>query len=132
MGEERKSAPRIRELSKMEITIKIPDWAEERNISVLAGNEPFLIYSKAAGKWFVKTKRCNMCGKCCRDVPAAFPWRNEKGDCDYLKRETWNFPPYDGKEVFICTNPRFPFACIARNHPSKPHPDCCIEYKEVE
>lgn len=113
------------------INIPVPEWARGRQIVVMAGREPFLVYSPEKGKWYRKTVRCNLCGKCCRNIGMNWPWRNESGDCGYLKREVWNFPPFGGREVFICTNPLSPVSCVFSNVPGRPHPDCCIEYEEV-
>lgn len=116
----------------MAIKLPIPDWAEGKPITIMAAREPFLIYLPHTGKWYKKTGRCNMCGKCCRDVGEKFPWRDEAGDCKFLKREVWNFPPYNGKEVFICTNYYVPIICGIHLSPVKPHPECSIEYQEVK
>lgn len=115
------------------IQITIPDWANDKPITIMAGREPFLLYLPHTNKWYRKIQRCNMCGKCCTNVSKNFPFRNEEGNCRFLKREVRNFPPYNGKEVFVCTNYYVPIICgILRNPLVKPHPECAVEYQEVE
>jgi len=122
----------VKMMASNQMKIPIPDWAKGKPITIMAGREPFLLYLPHTSKWYKKIKRCNICGKCCRNVGLKFPWRDKSGDCWFLKREVWNFPPYDRREVFICTNPYAPTSCIIRNPLSKPHPDCSIEYAEVK
>ena len=69
----------------MKISIEIPDWVidEKRNIYILAGIEE--VAHKHYGKsWEVKTTRCNMCGKCCMDVPDGWTHGKEGNDCKHL------------------------------------------------
>jgi len=72
--------------TKMKIEIEIPEWAQERDLYVMAGVEQlaFIPYSK--GKIWIKTERCNMCGKCCENLTpmAPFPQTKKKGVCDHL------------------------------------------------
>lgn len=69
----------------MQITIDIPEWAQERIIYVIAGLE--LLASKEPGKpLMIKNKRCVRCGKCCMNVPKNHTMGiNENGDCAQLE-----------------------------------------------
>lgn len=69
----------------MKIPIEIPDWAidEKRTIYILAGMEE--VAHKPHGKsWEVKTTRCNMCGKCCMNVPDNWSHGSKEGKCKHL------------------------------------------------
>ena len=70
----------------MKITIEIPDWAQERNIYVMAGVE--LLATK---RWdeevvHVKDGRCSLCGDCCENKKNwIFPLN--KGTCVHLNNQ---------------------------------------------
>ena len=80
----------------MKIEIEIPDWPKEEkcDLHILAGIE--VIATKKYGKrWYIKTERCNMCGKCCMNVPKNWPHgQGEDGNCKYLVE----YPP----DKYIC------------------------------
>jgi len=70
----------------MKITIDLPEWAEERHIYVMAGIE--LLAHKLPDKpLYIKTERCNMCGKCCMDLSNRHPFPVVNGRCIYLQKE---------------------------------------------
>lgn len=52
----------------MKVELDIPDWATDRILTLLAGQELVAIWNEADG-WKVKIERCNLCGECCCDVP---------------------------------------------------------------
>lgn len=55
----------------MKIIIDIPEWAEDRTLTLLAGNELVAKWNDAEG-WKVKAERCNQCGECCCDIPEGY------------------------------------------------------------
>lgn len=67
-----------------EITLDLPEWAEERHVAVMAGME--LVAYRPYGKnvWYVKTARCNSCGVCCHMLSPAYPIENTDNVCNYL------------------------------------------------
>lgn len=54
------------------IAVDLPDWADGRYIYVLAGIE-LAAYQRVGGPMMVKTGRCSMCGKCCKDCSELEP-----------------------------------------------------------
>ena len=66
----------------MKITIEIPKWAERRDIVVMAGIEGLAVKRCDDPYIYVKTDRCNNCGKCCRapHIAGAFPLDGQ-GNC---------------------------------------------------
>lgn len=70
----------------MKIEIEIPDWAAERDIYVMAGVEQLAFIPFNKNKIWIKTERCNFCGKCCSNLTplAPFPQTKQKGVCDHL------------------------------------------------
>jgi hypothetical protein len=72
------------------ITIEIPDWAEERNIYVLAGIE-LLAYQEVGKPLMVKTERCSMCGECCCGMEEGSHFFGVVDEhCEHLKKEVGN------------------------------------------
>ena len=103
------------------INITIPDWAIERDIYIMAGME-LMGYHKD-GKTFLKSIRCNQCGKCCMDVPDNhFIEKGEDGNCKYLLLDKTT-GLYDCK-----VGPYKPFACCVGE---KTILECKIDYKEI-
>lgn len=72
----------------MKLEIDIPEWAEERNIHIFAGIEH--VAKRESGVWYIKDKRCNLCGRCCMDVPEDWPHGYDPvtGDCIHLEGST--------------------------------------------
>lgn len=104
----------------MRIELELPEWAEERHIRIFAGIEE--VAKKLHGKsWQIKVIRCDMCGKCCMDVPEN--WRfgrdEETGWCKNLI--------YYANE-YRCGIDR-PFTCCAGDHSEEEY--CCIEWQEI-
>jgi len=70
----------------MKIEIEIPDWAGERALHILSGNEA-VATKLSDGDWYVVTERCNRCGKCCKQYDKVPFECNENGWCPYLYEE---------------------------------------------
>lgn len=89
----------------MKIVIEIPDWPEDeyKDIFVMFGQEQRAFYRHFEKVWHVKTTKCSQCGKCCMNLSAPYPLK-ENGDCLFLGD--------DGPDQHPCTNPLRPFACI--------------------
>jgi len=72
------------------IDVNIPDWAKGRNLRIFAGIELLAYKRPTDEKWHVKVSRCNMCGKCCMNLPDYHylrEWRDpETGNCKYLEK----------------------------------------------
>lgn len=104
----------------MRIELDLPDWVEERHIRIFAGIEE--VAKKLHGKpWQIKVARCDMCGKCCMDVPDNWRFgRDEKtGWCKNLV--------YYANE-YRCGIDR-PFGCCAGDDSEEDY--CSIEWQEV-
>lgn len=97
----------------MEINITLPDWADEREVTIFAGVEKIAFKSPTDTTWKVKTTRCSNCGKCCMDTPP-------NGDpCIQLKR--------DGDKYFCKIAANRPFACLVGEVII---PECSIRYED--
>ena len=102
------------------MNMKIPKWAEGRNLYFLAGIEPFMKYE--GKKWYVKTTRCNHCGTCCMNVPDA--WSHGKGvdgHCRHLK--------FEANEYLCGLAANRPYKCCIGDGDIE---DCSIVWKEVD
>jgi len=104
----------------------LPDWAEGRRIYVFLGRESWLVYEPGEG-WFIKTARCNFCGKCC-EVDENWPLGTKEIDdkiyCQHINKS--------GDEWFCEAGSIAPFNC-AKDKPLKlAHPDCSIRYERLE
>jgi|OpeIllAssembly_1097287.scaffolds.fasta_scaffold962687_2 hypothetical protein len=113
----------------MKITVEIPEWAQERDIYILAGFE--LLAAKKAGskKLLVKKVRCNGCGNCCKvfTKDGSFRFPTKDNHCAHLQIYA------DGKTE--CGNPQGtrPAACIVGDPVLDNWSDkegCVIEYGE--
>jgi len=129
----------------MRISVDIPGWARERHIYVLAGSEPVAVYlrhpiiegvQKEGWTRWVKTRRCNLCGKCCIMNPLddpGWPFGYQEMEIDGRMEDVCGalrMELRDGRPVYICmAGPLAPWGCIAKNPPHRPHPDCVIEYE---
>jgi Fe-S-cluster-containing hydrogenase component 2 len=72
----------------MKVTIDFPEWTDERNIDIFAGIEHAI--KRENGVWYVKDRRCNLCGQCCMNVPEDWPhgYNKETGNCIHLEYNT--------------------------------------------
>lgn len=131
----------------MKFTIEVPEWAKERTIYIMAG--PEIMGVVCDGTLWMKTVRCNLCGKCCL-VDEDFPLGVKSGDevgwsadvfvCKFLKKEIWHFEPFNGATVYVCTAGAYaPFTCnigpspvCGREHFKENLPDCVLEYEKVD
>ena len=112
-------------MSKRTITIEVPDWGEERRVYIFLGRECYAL-SEADGTLYVKTERCNRCGKCCRNPGLQFPKYIPEGEdqeyCAYCIRMP------NGE--WECENPLTPFGCLKDSGRKLPHPECVMKYKK--
>lgn len=103
------------------IELVLPEWTAEKDIYIFAGIE--LVAKSTNGKFILKTKRCNFCGKCCMNIKdislyTKFGFRDEKtGNCKYLIK--------NGDKYECGIGIMRPFECSIA---SQGHPDCCIEF----
>jgi len=67
----------------MKISLKVPDWVEERNLYLFAGIETVARRLACNRFWEVKIDRCSSCGKCCENVNSPF---GDVGRCSMLKQ----------------------------------------------
>ena len=104
----------------MRIEIDIPDWTKERSIYVFAGIE-LVAYRVPKEKWKVKTSRCNMCGKCCMDVPDKWSMgkNKETGHCVHLI--------FYANQWLCDLGSNRPFSCCIGDGAD----DCSIKWKEI-
>lgn len=108
----------------MKVGVELPifdDWENERVIRVMAGIE--LAAEKYPGEpWKVKTVRCNMCGKCCMDLPEDFFYPTIDGVCVHLRP--------NGPDMWECSlGTNRPHGC---NVAEPYHRDyCCIEWETI-
>lgn len=88
----------------MKLTVELPAFPEDeqRIIRVMSGIEERA--KKYPGKsWQIKTGQCNLCGKCCMNVPDTWVWGvdPETGWCAHLVyNEGWNNG--DTKLGYLC------------------------------
>lgn len=138
----------MKKVSLMKIEVEIPEWAKDRVIYVMAGSENVAVLCD--GKLWIKTARCSICGECCiveKDWELGWKYGDEIGwephilVCKFLKKEVWNFEPFNGQTVYICTNPLSPYGCNTGPSPAcgqedfkKGLPKCTLEYirREVQ
>lgn len=127
----------------MRLTLELPEWALDRPIYIMAGNENVAVLCE--GKLWVKLNRCNYCGKCCiYDKPddmtksgTEVGWDESIFVCKHLKKETWHFEPFNGQTVYICTaGAQTPLTCCTGPSPAcgkerfkEKLPDCILEYE---
>ena len=106
------------------MTITLPEWTDERHQYLFAGVE--LYAYKEGGSWFVKTGRCNMCGKCCEKMTPTehFPV-DENGTCKFLVP--------DGENRVCGLHLSRPFSCSISPGRGRVHvsDDDCTECFEV-
>lgn len=104
----------------MRIILELPDWANERHIRIFAGIEEIAkkLYRKP---WQIKVSRCNMCGKCCMNVPDN--WRQGK---DHKTGWCKNLIYYANE--YRCNVDR-PFFCCAGDHTGEDY--CSIKWETL-
>lgn len=112
----------------MKIEIEIPNWAAEQFISVMAGGE-LVAYKKPNDTvLYVKTDRCDSCGKCCMSLSKQFFLPTTDGVCDYLG--------HSGDKYLCTVYGKRPGACERSDpvlfHGEKSHGVCSIRYKKIE
>lgn len=109
----------------MEVIIKIPDWAKSRTMYVIFGRETYMIRNPD-GTTYIKTVRCDHCGKCCQEPGDMFPMYIPEGEkvkyCAHCE-----YDPVD--KIWVCRNQAVPFGCIRETGGTLPHKDCIMEYK---
>lgn len=114
-------------MSKLNINLKLPDWASEKSmIFIVGGNEVLARYKFKDIGWEVKTGRCSNCGQCCfgsKDNPEWFAYDSEKG-CKFLELEPGQTDKY------ICTNRDEPWHCVRGSGGGKGK--CTIRFEKVE
>lgn len=109
----------------MKLVIDLPDWCDERNIYVKAGIELVAYKLLGENKIHVKSSRCNMCGKCCENLPDGFPFpRKANGDCVNLEKSKRG--DYGNCKLGLW---RPHMCCVGLEQKSK-RDYCAIEYEE--
>lgn len=111
----------------MKIEIEIPDWAKERHLYLLAGIELVAYKDQESKDWFIKTERCNSCGKCCMNLVDDGQYTLDKNkNCIYLKA--------DGEKWICSLGASRPLPCcegdLEKNKENKDNL-CCIRYKKA-
>lgn len=112
---------------------ELPDFPEQekRAIRIMFGIEE-RAKKYPGGSWEIKTSQCNMCGKCCMDVPDdwVFGKNHETGHCINL---VYNAGYDDQKTMFgwMCSMAGSrPFSCSTGDEAGQDH--CSVEWKTVE
>ena len=104
----------------MLLVIDVPEWAQERDITVFAGIELLAAKPFTATTLRIKKDRCNWCGKCC-----ILP---DGKKCDHSKLIG------DHEECDLATER--PFSCCnadpCASTPNFEDCSCCITYAEVD
>jgi MinD superfamily P-loop ATPase len=87
------------------MNFKFPKWTDKRNIRVFAGIEA--IAKRENNIWHIKSERCDMCGKCCMNVPEKWSrgQNKETGNCLHLK--------FEANEHLCDLGLNRPFSCCA-------------------
>lgn len=109
------------------ISIPLPDWPgiEDRRIYIFLGRECYAVREPDEG-WFIKTERCNFCGKCCQ-VDENWPLGTKEIDgklyCQYLNKSS--------DEWFCEAGAMAPFSCCKDKPLKLAHPGCSIRYERM-
>ena len=108
------------------ITIEIPEWAENRNINILAGIELLARKPGTENKLYVKVVNCNWCGKCCMNLDSdRHPFPVIDGRCIHLKRRPGK------EEKYLCGLGTFrPYNCCVSD-PTYME-ECVIKHEVIE
>lgn len=126
----------------MKVDIELPKWTNENHIWVIAGQTPVALrirLKKKDGtityKWYRKTARCDLCGKCCMNLNREHLFVKEDGTCQFLEDV--------GAGQFECHMPfGMPWGCLTGQGKPKPWsldfairparvPGCTVEYEEM-
>jgi hypothetical protein len=84
----------------------------KRNLWLFAGIEPIAFFKQENQKWYIKIKKCSMCGKCCIDADVF-----NEGICQYLKDK-------------VCSlGMKRPFNCCVEDGQNY-IAECSVRYKE--
>ena len=95
----------------MRIVIDVPEWAQERQISIFAGVEMLADYHplKDPDNIYVKDQRCNFCGDCCRGVnlTKSRMLNSIDGQCILLvqRGDTWICTAHTDRPLSCCRDP---------------------------
>lgn len=111
------------------IIIDVPDWAWERNLYFMGGNELFAHIPFGEDKIYYKEIRCNLCGECCKHLAKnAWYFRTEEGTCEHLELK--------GTEYYCDLASARPNSCSARDPIMNKWPNaeevCVIRYNDKE
>jgi len=106
----------------------LPEWAEDRHIYILAGMERIATKKANENVLWIKTKRCNHCGKCCMNIshPEKFFMPVVDGNCA-------NLIIYEDGKTDCKLNVDMPLSCCLADPVISNWKDkdiCCIEYKK--
>ena len=82
----------MRNKKKKVLKFALPEWTDERHIWIIAGQEPYgyresVVVKTKKGRerkyrWWKKTGRCSLCGKCCMNLRKNWIWGvDKKGTC---------------------------------------------------
>jgi hypothetical protein len=109
----------------MKIVLDVPDWAAERHIYIFAGIELLGYKLYGSDDVYVKTDRCNLCGKCCRNLPKSgnIP-TDDENTCIYLTKV--------GSDYICSLGTARPWQCSWSDPVMTRSMDsdiCCIKYK---
>lgn len=126
----------------MKVELELPEWTDDRHIWVIGGQEPVACRIRIKKKdgtitrrWYIKTSRCNLCGKCCMNLDPDHLFVNENGTCQFLEDV--------GGGQLECHMPfGMPWGCLTGQGRPKPWsldfstrvarvPECTVEYEEV-
>ena len=116
----------------MKIELELPEWTDERHIFVVAGEEPVAYRMRTVDaegvvtyRWYYKTGRCNLCGKCCMNLRKDWIWGvDDQGTCLRLVEinpgQYYCDPNKGGR----------PWDCLKGDGRGR-FPDCTVCYKEI-
>lgn len=108
------------------ILLEIPDWAEERKVYIFLGRECFMVKDHDK-KWYKKTVRCNLCGKCCKDLKD-----NWHLGLQVIDGETYCSKIKKVANQFWCeAGPAGPFSCVSDSPTGFQPKGCVLEYEEI-
>jgi hypothetical protein len=110
----------------MQVILDLPDWVQERHISIMAGME-LVAYKPYQAPWMIKTVRCNNCGWCCENPPKGAVPVGPDGACVYLEAF--------GIKKECSLGLARPWHCCWPDPHLTRHPEamehCCIRYVEA-
>ena len=107
---------------------ELPEWAQERHISIMAGMELLAYKRFGENTLHIKIVRCNWCGWCCCGKFARKMEIDKDDDCIHLKQIGLDF------ECSLSTGR--PWRCSWYDPVLAKFPDakkyCCVRYMEIE